>query len=182
MKNPRLSIEYSKLINLTEQSPFIKIQAISLQPGWPPEKYIVTYICKGIVNITKDNEPIYGEFHQVEINIAKDFPLKEPKLRWLTPIWHPNIEHYEPYQVCTNNLQSWWSGKSLTNLVIEMGELIQYKRYHAAWTPPFPLNREVAKWVREYAEPKGIVALNKPIDSQPLLFQTHIDFGHISKV
>ena len=101
--------------------------------------------------------------------MGSDYPLKEPYLRWLTPIWHPNIDHLEPHHVCTNNVQNWFAAKPLAELVLAMGEMVQYKHYHAKWVSPFPFDRAAAEWVLEVAEPKGIVGPHKAFDERPLL-------------
>jgi hypothetical protein len=101
--------------------------------------------------------------------LGSDYPLKEPYLKWLTPIWHPNIDHLEPHHVCTNNVQNWFAAKPLAELVLAMGEMVQYKHYHARWVSPFPLDRLAADWVLDVAEPRGIVGPNKPLDDRPLL-------------
>jgi hypothetical protein len=54
-------------------------------------------------------------------------------------------------------------------LVLAMGEMVQYKHYHARWVSPFPLDRAAADWVLQIAEPKGIVGPAKPFDERPLL-------------
>jgi len=165
----RLAIEYTKLMNLAARSSLIEVQPVEVQPGWPPEKYIITYRCRGIASIDKQKLPQASEFHQVSMYMGSDYPLKEPYLRWLTPIWHPNIDHVEPHHVCTNNVQNWWAAKPLAELVLAMGEMVQYKHYHAKGVTPFPLDRVAAEWVLEVAEPLGIVGPNKPFDNRPLL-------------
>jgi ubiquitin-protein ligase len=165
----RLAIEYTKLMNLAARSSFIDIRPIEMQPGWPPEKYIITYTCRGIASVDEQEAPCVSEFHQVSMYMGSEYPLKEPYLRWLTPIWHPNIAHEEPHHVCTNNVQNWFAAKPLAELVLAMGEMVQYKHYHAKWIPPFPLDRAAADWVLEIAEPLGIVGANKPFDDRPLL-------------
>jgi hypothetical protein len=165
----RLAIEYTKLINLAARSNFIEVHPVEVQPGWPPEKYIITYRCRGIASLDAQALPVVSEFHQVSMYMGSDYPLKEPYLRWLTPIWHPNIEHLEPHHVCTNNVQNWFAAKPLAELVLAMGEMVQYKHYHAKWVSPFPLDRAAAEWVLQVAEPKGIVGPNKPFDERPLL-------------
>jgi len=77
-------------------------------------------------------------------------------LGWVTPIWHPNIQHAEPKGVCTNKPE-WLGGMGLDDLCRQLFEMVQYKNYHAEMVPPFPLDQEAARWVREYAEPRGIV-------------------------
>jgi ubiquitin-protein ligase len=176
----RLAIEYTKLINLAARSNFIEVHPVEVQPGWPPEKYIITYRCRGIASVDAHGLPLASEFHQVSMYMGSDYPLKEPYLRWLTPIWHPNIEHLEPHHVCTNNVQNWFAAKPLAELVLAMGEMVQYKHYHAKWVSPFPLDRAAAEWVLQIAEPRGIVGPNKPFDDRPLLrAQRMRNQGHV---
>jgi ubiquitin-protein ligase len=165
----KLSIEYEKLMNLASRSDFITVTPLEVVPGWPPEKYLITYSCLGISGIDEAGNPVASNFHQVLIVLGESYPYTEPYLKWQTPIWHPNIEHQEPHHVCTNNLQTWWAGKSLADLVISMGEMVQYKHYHARWEAPWPLDRVVAEWVSEYAEAKGFFNKEQPFDNRPLL-------------
>lgn len=165
----RLAIEYTKLMNLAARSSVIEIEPVEVQPGWPPEKYVITYRCRGVAAVDEQQNPKVSDFHQVSMYMGSDYPLKEPYLRWLTPIWHPNIEHLEPHHVCTNNVQNWFAAKPLAELVVAMGEMVQYKHYHAKWISPFPLDRAAAEWVLNVAEPRGILGPNKPFDDQPLL-------------
>ena len=168
-RRARLLLEYEKLINLEKRSEFIQIQPLEVVTGMPPEKYVVTFSCLGIASIKEDKSPQFAEFHQVLINLSRDFPNQEPYLKWMTPIWHPNIEHKEPNHVCTNNVQNWFPSKSLDDLVVTLGEMVQYRHYHAQWTQPWPLDKEAADWVVKYAEPQGLIGRNKPLDSRQLL-------------
>jgi hypothetical protein len=135
----------------------------------PPEDYLITFSCRGIAGLKSDNSPQYSDFHQVSMKLSSNFPNQEPYLKWLTPIWHPNIEHKEPNHVCTNNVQNWFSTKSLDDLVITLAEMVQYQRYHAAWVAPFPLDKEAADWVVNFAEPNGLISQLKPVDSRQVL-------------
>jgi len=156
-------------MNLAARSSFIDIRPVEVQPGWPPEKYIITYRCRGIASVDQHNQPRVSEFHRVSMYMGSDYPLKEPYLKWLTPIWHPNIDHEEPHHVCTNNVQNWFAAKPLAELVLAMGEMVQYKHYHAKWVSPFPLDRAAAEWVLEFAEPQRIIGPDKAFDDRPLL-------------
>lgn len=160
---------FSDLINLTRRSKFIKCQPVDVEPNYPPRKYIATFTCLGIASIDESGSPQFSEFHQVSIYLPDDYPIQGPHLRWLTPIWHPNIEHTEPKHVDTSLAADQHSNKSLDELLIALGEMIQYKRYHAEPTPPWPLDMEVAAWVREYAEPRGILNKDKPVDKRGLI-------------
>lgn len=169
-RTARLRIEQTRLIDLASRSEFIEIEEISPLPGWPPEKYRVTFTCRGIASINKlTNAPVESYLHRVEIRLEREFPNQAPRMRWLTPIWHPNIQHEEPFHVCTNDTQNWYAAKHLDDLVLSLGELVQYKWYHAVWKDPWPLDKEAADWVVEYAEPNGILGPGKPFDSTPLL-------------
>ena len=168
-RRARLLLEYEKLINLEKRSDFIKVEPINKIEGMPPEEYIVTFTCRGISGLKSDKSPELAEFHQVSMKLSSNFPNQEPYLKWLTPIWHPNIEHKEPHHVCTNNVQNWYSTKSLNDLVVSLGEMVQYRRYHAEWVAPFPLDKEAADWVINYAEPNGLLGQAKPIDDRQIL-------------
>jgi ubiquitin-protein ligase len=167
-KANRLLEEYQKLLKLERRSKFIKVEPLDVQLGYPPEKYRITYTCRGIARIRPDGEPVASEFHQVEMHLV-DFPVREPILKWVTDIWHPNITHDGSRKVCTDNSKSWFPTKSLDNLVFVMGEMVQYKRYHAEWEPPYPVDKEAASWVLDYAEPNNIIGRDKPFDDRHLL-------------
>jgi len=173
-RHARLLIEYEKLINLETRSEFIKIEPIDWIEGMPPENYIITFTCLGIAGLNSDNTPQFSEFHQVSMKISSNFPNQEPYLKWLTPIWHPNIQHKEPHHVCTDTPKNWYSTKSLDYLVTYLGELVQYKNYHAEWSPPYPDDKEAADWVINFGEPNGIVGKDKPVDPRPLLREKKI--------
>lgn len=168
-RRARLILEYEKLLNLEKRSEFIEIAPVDTIEGMPPENYLITFKCRGISGIGDDLTPTFTEFHQVSMRLSSNFPNQEPYLKWMTPIWHPNIEHDEPHHVCTNNVQNWFSAKSLDDLVIKLGEMVQYQHYHAEWTAPFPLDKEAADWVVNFAEPNGILSKTNPVDKRQLL-------------
>src|SRR5262249_28677049 len=146
------------------RSPFIKIEAVDAQPGWPPEQYLITFTCKGIARIHDDGSPVASSHHQVSLYMTREYPGQEPQLQWLTEIWHPNIEPNPPRHVCTNTVQTYYPQKPMDEFVIALAEMVQYKRYHAKWEAPFPLDATVARWVREVAEPNGWLGPMKPFD------------------
>lgn len=173
----RLLIEQERLMTLSNRSDFIKVEPVDETPGMPPDKYVITFTCRGIARIDESGEPVESHLHRVSMYISRDFPRQEPHLKWLTQIWHPNIEHDEPHHVCTNNVQNFYATKGLDDLVLILGEMVQYKRYHAVWQQPWPYDKEVADWVVRYAEPRGIVGHDKPFDSRPLLREYKIRSG-----
>lgn len=172
-RHVRLANEYTQLINLAARSDFVVVEPVDVQPGFPPEKYIVTFRCRGIAGVEPNGSPRFSDFHQARLYLPSDYPLREPYVKWLTPIWHPNIEHAEPNSVCTNTPKGFWMRRPLSELVVMMGEMLQYKRYCARWERPYPVDRDAAQWVREYAEPRGLVGPGRPIDERPLLRPRH---------
>ncbi len=161
----RLRGDYERMRDTEARTYLISFEAMSLQPGTPPERYIVTYRCKSIISVNAKDAPNFGEHHQVEIYLHSQYPQRWPGLKWLTPIWHPNINHING-SVCID--AAWWTAaRSLDRLVIMMGEMLQFKNFHDDPTkPPFPWDPEAAKWCREYRK-KNPNAF--PVDNRELL-------------
>ena len=176
-RQARLKTERLRLERLNKESDYVRVEPINTLEGSEPEHYLVTFLCRGIVGVDSSHRPIYGERHQVEILCDHDFPSDVPRLRWVTPIWHPNIQHTEPKGVCVNKPE-WLGGMGLDDLCRLMFEMVQYKNYHATFTQPYPLDNEVAKWVLEYAEPHGVVnkAKNIYVDDKPFTRPTVTNF------
>jgi ubiquitin-protein ligase len=158
----RLEEERKRLEAINSDSAYVRVQPIDLVPGRAPERYKVRFLCRGIAGIQASRKPTYATEHEVQIYCHQDFPADVPWLQWETPIWHPNIEHTGQKRVCVNKAE-WLGGMSLADLCYQMFEMVQYKNYHAELTPPYPLDPEAAAWVRDYAEPEGIVDKNRGI-------------------
>jgi len=145
----RLRGDYERMRDLQGRTSLISFEAQSVHKGVPPERYIVTFRCKSIVAVNKRGDPKFGEHHQVEVYLHNQYPQRWPGLKWLTPIWHPNINHING-SVCID--AAWWTAaRSLDRLIIMLGEMLQYKNFHDDPTkPPFPWDPEAARWCRAY--------------------------------
>jgi ubiquitin-protein ligase len=161
----RLWADYQLMQDLAARSDLIEFTAKSVRPGLPPETYLVTYKCKGIIGVDRQGRPKYGDSHQVEIYLHNQYPQRWPGMKWLTPVWHPNINHLNG-TVCID--AAWWTAsRSLDRLVIMIGEMVQYKNFHDDPTkPPFPWDPEAARWSRDYRQAHPDVF---PVDSRELL-------------
>jgi ubiquitin-protein ligase len=161
----RLRKDYELIQEVASRSDLIKIDTISKQRGLPPERYIVTYLCKGIIGVDSKGNPKVGSRHQVEIYLHSQYPQRWPGMKWLTPVWHPNINHVNG-SVCID--AAWWSAsRSLDRLVIMIGEMVQYKNFHDdPKKAPFPWDMEAAKWSRDFRKknPKYF-----PVDHRELM-------------
>lgn len=161
----RLKADHELMKELSARSDLIKFDSQSTRPGLPPEKYIITYLCRGIVGVDRQGNPKYGEKHQVEIYLHSQYPQRWPGMKWLTPIWHPNINHLNG-TVCID--AAWWTAsRSLDRLILMIGEMVQYKNFHDDPTkPPFPWDPEAARWCQGYRK-KHVKAF--PVDQRELL-------------
>ena len=145
----RLRADYELMQELSARTDLISVTAQPSHPNLPPERYIVTFKCKSIVGIDNSGNPKYSDRHQVEIYLHNQYPQRWPGMKWLTPIWHPNINHLNG-SVCID--AAWWTAsRSLDRLVIMLGEMVQWKNFHDDPTkPPFPWDADAARWSREY--------------------------------
>ncbi len=161
----RLRGDYELMVELASRSDLISFTSSSPNPNLPPERYIVNFKCKSIVSVDRQGNPKFGEHHQVEIYLHNQYPQRWPGMKWLTPIWHPNINHLNG-SVCID--AAWWAAsRSLDRLVVMLGEMLQWKNFHDDPTkPPFPWDAEAARWSREYRKkhPKDF-----PVDHRELL-------------
>lgn len=161
----RLLADHERMREIAARSDLIHFEASAPRPGLPPERYVVTFTCRGIVGTDRKGRPKLGEHHQVEIYLHNQYPQRWPGLKWLTPIWHPNIHHLNG-SVCID--AAWWTAsRSLDRLVVMLGEMVQYKNFHDDPTrPPFPWDPEAARWCRKYRtrNPRAF-----PVDRRELL-------------
>ena len=147
----RLRADHELMLELAARSDLISFKASAMRPNLPPERYIITFKCKSIVGVDRQGNPKYADHHQVEIYLHNQYPHRWPGMKWLTPIWHPNINHLNG-SVCID--AAWWAAsRSLDRLVVMLGEMLQWKNFHDDPTkPPFPWDAEAARWSREYRQ------------------------------
>jgi len=161
----RLRADFTLIQELNSRSDLIHVDPVGARPGIPPERYMVTFRCKSIATVDRSGNPKFSEKHQVDIYLHNQYPQRWPGMNWLTPIWHPNINHLNG-SVCID--AAWWAAsRSLDRLVIMLGEMLQYKNFHDDPTkPPFPWDPEAARWCRAYREKHPDVF---PLDKRELL-------------
>lgn len=132
----RLESDYKSLKLEFSRHPFIDVEPIA---GDPPEKYLVTFKVKGYKMDEKSGKPTLANRHQVEVYLHANYPREKPKCQMKTPIFHPNFR----YQVCIGDF--WGAGERLVDIIIQIGDMIQYKNYN----PKSPLNIEASRWAKE---------------------------------
>lgn len=105
----------------------------------PPQKYHVTYFVNGIYIQPDGRIETLGR-HEVEIELHSEYPRYKPICKILTPIWHPN---FRDGQICIGDI--WGAGESLTDIIINIGDMIQYK----SWNSFSPLSADAAAWAMD---------------------------------
>lgn len=137
-----------------------------------PSVYHVNYKLKTIVGIDKEAQPIYGDQHVLELTIPTRYPLEPASIFMRTEVWHPNIQSEGRFKgkIC-GNVGNYGIDYSLRQLVLRVGEILQYKNYLADFVPPYPEDPKVAEWVKAYGEPRKIINREEGIftDEQPLI-------------
>jgi hypothetical protein len=161
--------EWVRIQKHNEESDTVRIEPLGWNGSGAPEKYRVTFHCKGIASIDAAQNPVYADLHTVHMECHTGFPMDPPVLRWETAIWHPNVQHKEPKGVCVNKPE-WLGGQTIVDLCQMMFEMVQYRNYNAGTIErPYGMDHTVAKWVREVGEPRGIMnkAAGKSVDNKP---------------
>lgn len=137
-----------------------------------PCVYHIHFLFRSITGINPDKTPLYGFKHTARITFPPRYPIEAPELYMQSDVWHPNVKSDGKYKgrIC-GNTKGFGLGFDLYLLIIRIGEILQYKQYHAENTPPFPEDIHSARWVMEYAEPNAIVNKYKDIviDNTPLI-------------
>jgi ubiquitin-protein ligase len=132
----RLLSDYERVRTEFAGHKYIVVEPIS---GQPPEKYRVTYRLPGLRWDNLHDRPIIVSEHTAEIVLQQDYPREKPQSHMLTEIWHPN---FGPF-ICIGD--HWAAGESLADVIIQIGDMIQYKTYNVK----SPLNGLAARWAQE---------------------------------
>lgn len=149
IRETRLRNDYARIRELINRSQLIHIERAE---GNPPEKYVIRFTCRGVEKLTSAGKPVYRDDHEVSIYLHAEYPLKQPHLKWMTPIFHPNI--HSTGAVC---IGAWWPAKTLDELILTLGEMVQYKNLG----PKDPMNSRAATWALRNKR-------HFPVDDRPL--------------
>ena len=110
--------------------------------GRPPEKYVVEYHLKGLVE-EKGGEIVERNIHRAEISLGPDYPREMPRCVMLTPVFHPNIDHIA---ICTQDIGA--AGQTLDQTIVFIGQMISFQTFNLQ----SPRNGDAAKWTAENLE------------------------------
>ncbi len=147
----RLRSDRDALGRLREQSSIFRYRGT----GDPPTRYLIEFHGK---SLERDRGRVtVSELHQVEIKLGASYPRSMPELRWLTPIYHPNIS--EIGLVCLGGYNTHWVPSLQLDELCEM--LWDMARFHN-YDLRSPYNRDAALWAANQT------TFLFPIDDRPL--------------
>ena len=87
-RQARLSSELEALRALKQSSSIFDFDAT----GDAPERYVISFRGRGIARETSADAEIEAvELHKVELRLPYSYPRRSPDIRWMTPIFHPNV-------------------------------------------------------------------------------------------
>jgi len=87
-RDERLVAELEALRALKKASGILDFECT----GEPPDRYSITLRGKGISRDTSARADVeFVELHKIDLRLPYSYPRRPPDIRWLTPIFHPNI-------------------------------------------------------------------------------------------
>jgi ubiquitin-protein ligase len=123
--------------------------------GDPPQLYRIHLQGRGLWRDHGKVKPL--EKHHVEIKLGSSYPRTIPEIRWLTPIYHPNIS--EIGMVCLGGYGTHWvPSVQLDELCTMLWDMLRYHNYDIR----SPYNRDAALWVAQQQ------LIRFPTDARPL--------------
>jgi len=148
-----LVADHKDIIELKNNNPEIDFIA---NLSHAPYQYKIIFTKKGIIGLEKDgNTPIYSDHHELEIKLGKNYPGEVPEVKWITPIFHPNISPVEK-EVCLGVLgKRYLPGLGLARLVNMLFEMLQYRNYDN----DSPYNKDAANWAQKKENQKYITEI-----------------------
>jgi ubiquitin-protein ligase len=87
-RDARLKREHEGLQALQQSSSIFRFETT----GDPPDRYTLTFRGKGLGRDPSSQSEVTAiDLHQVDLRLPYSYPQSPPDIRWLTPIFHPNI-------------------------------------------------------------------------------------------
>ncbi len=145
----RLQADFDKIKDEFYGHKYVKVDPIE---GSPPVRYMITYYLKGLKWDKRKNDVVENYQHTIEVYLHKNYPREKPQCIIKSDIFHPN---FGASKICIAD--HWAAGESLADIIIQIGQMIQYQNYN----PKSPLNQQAARWTlkNEQLFPVGNVDL-----------------------
>jgi ubiquitin-protein ligase len=157
----RLRSDLAALEKLKAESSVFSFRATSRLP----QQYFLTFEGK---SLSRERGKVgVRERHEVEVKLGSSYPRTMPEIRWLTPIYHPNIS--EIGMVCLGAYGTHWvPSLALDELCVMLWDMARYQNYDIR----SPYNREAAQWAANQT------TFRFPMDHRPLR-DTRVALGRV---
>jgi ubiquitin-protein ligase len=139
LTNARLRRLYADYRDVSEQFAGHPLITVTPLRGNPPEAYEVRYRIRGLELDKATSRPRVRTEHVAHLYLQDTYPREKPKCVMETPSFHPNIGSY----ICIDDY--WFAGTTLCDIIIHIGEMIQYQNYN----PKSPLDPVAARWAEQ---------------------------------
>ena len=133
-RNRRLQSDSQQLMAAFTGHPNIRVEAVGSSP---PERYRMVYNVAGLWLDPTTNNVVIRNQHMIDMYLPPEYPRDKPYCTTPNPVFHPNFGNY----VCIAD--HWSPGQALVDVVIQMGDMLQYKSFNT----DSPLNALAARWV-----------------------------------
>jgi len=173
-RDERLRWEQEQLDRYVESCPLVdteghRLVEITDRRGDPPNWYLFTYRCRGLVCDPQTQRIGIAINHQVEFRLGEDYPFSPPTIRAVTPVYHPNIgDGVNGGYVCLAGDYS--PGITLAELVRQVGEMIRLAKY---WE--VPSTRPVYKDLQR--DPALLPVDRRPFPAPPVAYPPLVERG-----
>jgi len=147
----RLKHDATAMERLRDESHVLRFRSF----GQPATRYLVEF--RGLSLARERGKVVIADRHEVEIKLGVSYPRTMPELRWITPIYHPNIS--EIGLVCLGGYGTHWvPSLHLDELCNMLWDMARYHNYDIR----SPYNREAALWAANQT------TFQFPTDARPL--------------
>jgi len=147
----RLRSDFAAMERLSAESSVLTFKA----QGSPSQRYLISFRGRSLAR--EKGKVVPRDIHEVEIKLGASYPRTMPEIRWLSPIYHPNIS--EIGLVCLGGYGTHWVPSLHLDELCEM--LWDMARYHN-YDIRSPYNKEAALWAANQS------TFPFPMDSRPL--------------
>lgn len=128
----RLSNDYAQLRMRFDGHPYITVEPVG---AVPPEKYQLVFNVPSL-RLDDQNRPTLTQHTLVTLTLPSGYPKEKPHAVAHQRVFHPNFGDY----ICIADF--WSPAQSLAEIVLDIGEMLQWKRYNIQ----SPLNAIAANW------------------------------------
>lgn len=147
----RLRSDLAAMERLADESSILRFRP----SGTPANRYLIELHGRSLCR--EKGKVTYRDHHEVEVKLGSSYPRTMPELRWLSPVYHPNIS--EIGLVCLGGYGTHWvPSLHLDELCGMLWDMARYQNYDIR----SPYNRDAALWAANQA------SVSFPTDARPL--------------